>query len=220
MEEIRVFQRSTFGCVSANRLSMIHLTPAFLYFDYYKSVSFISFKPTHLILMIKSYHPEFLTATILNWQHLLDDEFKQIVINAMRWLVNQKRCRIYGFVIMPNHIHLLWKIADGFDRANVRGALLSFTAHEFKMRLATNPIRLKVYQVNLVDRTYQFWQRDCAVKECWSEMFFEQKLDYILNNPLQPHWNLADLPERYFWSSASFYIDGKNSFDFITHYKE
>ena len=168
--------------------------------------------------MLKSYHPEFLTATILNWQHLLSDEFKQIVINAMRWLADENRCRIYGFVIMPNDIHLLWKITDGFDRANVQGALLSFTAHEFKKRLGNT--QLKNYQVNLADRVFQFWQRDCLVKECWGEEFLRQKLDYIHRNPLQPHWSLADLPENYYWSSASFYEDGESSLDFITHYKE
>ena len=168
--------------------------------------------------MLKSYHPEFLTATILNWKHLLNDEFKQVLINTMRWLVTQKRCRIYGFVIMPNHIHLLWKIEDGFDRANVQGAFLSFSAHEFKKKLGK--LQLQEYKVDLVDRAFQFWQRDCVVKECWGEMFLEQKLEYIHNNPLQPHWNLADLPEKYFWSSASFYENGDSSFDFVTHYKE
>lgn len=168
--------------------------------------------------MLKSYHPEFFTATILNWQHLLSDEFKQILLNAMRWLVNEKRCIIYDFVIMPNHIHLLWKIADGFDRANVQGALLSFTAHEFKKKL--DDVTLKDYQVNLADRVFQFWQRDCVVKECWGEVFLKQKLNYIHRNPLQPHWDLAELPENYYWSSSSFYENGESSFDFITHYKE
>lgn len=158
--------------------------------------------------MLKSYHPEFLTATILNWQHLLSDDFKQIVVNTVSWLVHQKRCRIYGFVIMPNHIHLLWKIEDGFDRANVQGALLSYTAHEFKKRIDGDVEQLKKYQVNLVDRTFQF-QRDCLVKECWGEEFLKQKLDYIHKNPLQAHWNLGSLSENYYWSSASFYENGE-----------
>ncbi|MDQ8005627.1 MAG: transposase [Pedobacter sp.] len=170
--------------------------------------------------MLKSYHPEFLTATILNWQHLLSDDFKHIIIDAMKWLVTQKRCTIYGFVIMPNHIHLLWKIEDGFDRANVQGALLSYTAHEFKKRINEDNAQLTNYQVNLVDRTFQFWQRDCMVKECWGEEFLKQKLDYIHHNPLQAHWNLASLSEDYYWSSASFYENGESPFDFITHYKE
>ncbi len=100
---------------------------------------------------------------------MLSDEFKQIVINAMRWLVNKKRCKIYGFVIMPNHIHLLWKIEDGFDRAKVQGALLSFTAHEFKKRMSLDDKQLKSYQVNLLDENFNFgneiaWLRNVGVK--------------------------------------------------------
>ncbi|MES2446059.1 MAG: transposase [Bacteroidota bacterium] len=169
---------------------------------------------------MKTYHPEFLTATILNWQHLLVEEFKQIIIDAMRWLVQEKRCKIYGFVIMPNHIHLLWKIEDGFERIDVQGALLSFTAHEFKRKLKNNALELAKFKVNLIDRSCQFWQRDCVVKECWGEQFFEQKLDYTHNNPVQSHWNLSDTPENYYWSSASFYETGVSPFEFLTHYKD
>lgn len=81
-------------------------------------------------------HPEFLTATILKWQHLLkDDKCKQIIIDSLQWLTKQNRCKIYAFVIMPNHIHLLWKIADGFERTEVQGAFFSYTAHQFKKYL-------------------------------------------------------------------------------------
>lgn len=172
--------------------------------------------------MITSYHSEFLTATILDWQHLLNDEFKRIIINAMSWLVKENRCKIYGFVIMPNHIHLLWQIENGYERVNVQGALLSFTAHEFKKKLMNRGEKflLEKHLVNLIDRQFQFWQRDCLVKECWGEDFFEQKLDYIHNNPLQPHWSLSETPEDYYWSSASYYEKGESPFDFITHYKD
>jgi len=171
--------------------------------------------------MIKTYHPEFLTATILDSKHLLDEDFKGIIINCMDWLVTNKRCKIYGFVIMPNHIHLLWKIEDGFDRANVQGALLSHTAHLFKKKLSVhNPKMLASHRVNLSDRSFQFWQRDCMVKECWSEYFLEEKLNYMHQNPLQEHWRLSDLPEKYYWSSASFYIRGTSPFSFLTHYKD
>ncbi len=87
--------------------------------------------------MLQSYYPEFLTATIYNWQHLLKDNYKQIITDSFNWLVTNK-CTINAFVIMPNHFHLLWKIADGLERKDVQGALFSFTAHEFKKYLKKN----------------------------------------------------------------------------------
>ena len=38
-----------------------------------------------------------------------------------------------------------------------------------------------------------------------SPEFLIQKLTYIHNNPLQPHWRLAQRPEDDLWSSARFY---------------
>ncbi len=54
----------------------------------------------------------FYTATILEWKNLLKpDKYKDVITNSLRFIVEAKRAKIYGFVIMPNHLHLLWKIA-------------------------------------------------------------------------------------------------------------
>ncbi len=172
--------------------------------------------------MIKSYHAEFLTATILNWQHLLqDDQYKQIIIDSLAWLVEEKRCAVYAFVIMPNHIHLLWRIMGGLERAQVQAALLSFTAHTFKRYLKQQDAALLAkHFVNAADRSYQFWQGDPMVKECWSEPFFLQKLNYIHFNPCQPHWRLAVVPEDYPWSSAAFYEKNDAAcYPWLIHYR-
>ena len=167
-----------------------------------------------------NHHIEFLTATILRWQHLLaNDSYKQIIIDSLQWLHNEERCKIYGFVIMPNHIHLLWRINDKLARGEVQGALLSYTAHQFKKRLAEeDKAKLKNHFVGDADRNFQFWERDAMVKECWSESFLVQKLEYIHNNPCQQHWKLVEVPEKYQWSSAAFYQRGHCQFDWLTHY--
>jgi putative transposase len=171
--------------------------------------------------MLQTYHPEFITATILNWKQLLaDDEMKAIIVSSLQWLSENKRCAINAFVIMPNHIHLIWKIADGVQRKNAQGAFFSFTAHAFKKRLMQTPAILEQYRVDDADREFQFWERNPLVKECFTEGFFMQKLDYIHENPCQPKWMLADLPEHYCWSSASFYELQDTRFSWLTHYKE
>ena len=56
-------------------------------------------------------HPQFFTATILEWKKLLTpDKYKDIIIHSLTFLVNNNRMFIYGFVIMPNHIHLIWQM--------------------------------------------------------------------------------------------------------------
>jgi len=167
-----------------------------------------------------NYHIEFLTATILRWQHLLAvDKYKQIIVDSLHWLHKEERCKVFGFVIMHNHIHLIWRINDKHARGEVQGALLSYTAHQFKEHLRkTDRAKLNDYFVGDSDRTFQFWERDSRVKECWSEPFLLQKLAYIHYNPCQPHWKLATLPEEYQWSSASFYFSGCSEFDWLHHY--
>ena len=44
-----------------------------------------------LLIMAISYHTEFLTATILNWNHLLkDDNCKQIIVDSFKMVGGRK----------------------------------------------------------------------------------------------------------------------------------
>lgn len=160
-----------------------------------------------------SYHTEFITGTIYGWDHLLvGDDCKQIITGSLDWLTKNKKCTINAFVVMPNHFHMLWQISDGFERKDVQGALFSFTAHKFEEYLKQkNPLQLEKHFVGTSDRSFQFWEREPMVKECWTKKFFRQKLNYIHFNPCQPHWNLARVPEEYKWSSANFYETGIKS---------
>lgn len=59
-------------------------------------------------------YPHFFTATILDWKKLLKpDKYKNIIIDSMRFLVTNQQVVIYGFVIMINHIHLIWQMKAG-----------------------------------------------------------------------------------------------------------
>ena len=166
------------------------------------------------------YHPQFFTATILEWKHLLkEDEFKDIIIKSLQFLTNEKSVVIYAFVIMPNHIHLIWQIQDGFKRDKIQLRFLRFTAQQIKFRLLeTNKSKLENYRVNAKDREYQFWERNALSIDLWSEGVFMQKLEYIHYNPLQEKWRLAEFPEDYRYSSARFYETGYDEFGILTSY--
>ncbi len=52
----------------------------------------------------------FWTATINQWQRLLwEDEYKNVILGSLEYLSNMGKIDVYAFVIMPNHIHLIWK---------------------------------------------------------------------------------------------------------------
>ena len=164
----------------------------------------------------------FWTNTIKDWSRLLQiDQYKQIIIDSLSTLVKRKMIKVYGFVIMPNHIHLLWKMLEFNGKEMPHASFNKFTAHQIISDLRkTNTNSLKQFEVNEEDRRYRVWQRDPLAVNMFSTKVIEQKLKYIHNNPLQEHWNLATSPEKYKWSSAKFYEIGVDDFNFITHYKE
>ena len=57
-------------------------------------------------------------------------------------------------------------------------------------------------------------------KECKSDKFIEQKLNYIHENPCRGEWNLADQPQDYLHSSANYYITGERGVYEVMSYSE
>lgn len=163
----------------------------------------------------------FFTASILHWKSLLKpDKYKELIINSFDFLVQENRAKIYGFVIMPNHIHLLWKIVPPYSLDQVQRDFLKFIGQMIKFDLKKNhPDVLKHFWVNLDDREYQFWQKKPLNKLLDSRKIVEQKLDYIHHNPVKGKWMLAGSPIDYFYSSCKFYEEGDEStFPFLDHY--
>jgi REP element-mobilizing transposase RayT len=163
---------------------------------------------------------QFHTATINTWKHLLqDDSFKDIIISSLNWLYDNNRAIIHGFVIMPNHIHLIWTTFETGKQHSAQ-ALASHTAHEFKKRITGCPESgklLKPYNSTQADRDYHFWERRPKSVDIKDRNMAVQTLEYIHNNPLQEHWNLAEYQEDYKYSSASYYINGESEFKFLKH---
>ena len=61
-----------------------------------------------------NHYPHLFTATILEWKHLLaKDVMKDIIVSSLNFLVAEKRIKLHGFVLMANHIYLIWQIQDG-----------------------------------------------------------------------------------------------------------
>jgi len=130
---------------------------------------------------------------------------KDIIVDSLRFLVNDGRVRVYGFVIMPNHIHIIWQIQDAFERSKVQQSFLMFTSQKMKFKLIdTNDNNLETYKVQASDREYQFWERNPLSKDLWSRPVFIQKLNYMHNNPTQLYWKLCRFPEEYKHSSFRF----------------
>lgn len=162
----------------------------------------------------------FYTASILNWKKLLvKDELKEIIISSLQYLVSNKKIVVYGFVIMPNHIHIIWEMTEKNGKEMPSASFFKYTGHLFLQYLReTSPQILPFFEVNTSTRKHHFWQRNSLPIPIFNKKMFQQKLDYIHQNPLQTHWNLAETPENYKYSSAKFYETGIDEFNFLKDY--
>jgi putative transposase len=108
---------------------------------------------------------------------------------------------------MPNQLHLLWSSVSKFHEEENELTLLRFTGHAFIKHLQIeHPRMLNQYLFTQKDLQFHFWERCSRTIEVMSRRIAEQKLAYIHFNPISGRWRLASNPEKYFYSSAFYYI--------------
>ena len=163
----------------------------------------------------RRYELSFFTATILEWKHLLvDNGYKDIILSSLKYLTDNNRIQVYAFVIMNNHLHLLWHIVYPNKQEEVQRDFLKYTAQMIlKDVRRNNPELLQDYYVGAKDRAYQVWERNPLTIAIYSEEVMKQKLQYIHENPVRA--GLCTHAEDYRYSSAAFYMGSNENFGFI-----
>jgi REP element-mobilizing transposase RayT len=170
--------------------------------------------------MISKYHPEFVTVTCMNWIPVLSfKEHKEIIVNSLRFLVNQRRVTVSGFVLMDTHFHLIWQVMGEHKREDVQRDFLRFTSQQILKNLRNNnsPL-LNELLVEAKDRKYQVWERNSLSIELYNSKTMIQKLNYIHLNPVEA--GLCSSPEEYEYSSAWFYEMNELNYEFLSHYED
>ena len=80
--------------------------------------------------------PQFFTATIQEWKHLLkEDKYKKIIVDSLKFLVTEGNVTINGFVIMPNHMHIIWQAKGSNNLQKIQNSFIKHTSKEFKKLL-------------------------------------------------------------------------------------
>jgi putative transposase len=147
----------------------------------------------------------FLTATIHNWLPLLDEgNNKQLIVDYLKKQSDEQLITVYGFVLMPNHFHLIWSQNKMNGKETPQGSLLKYTSHMF-LKVLKEQSRSAAYEVTAANKKHEIWQRDSLSVEIYSREVAKQKLDYIHVNPVKGKWYLAKDDLGYYFSSARFY---------------
>jgi putative transposase len=155
------------------------------------------------------------TATIHKWHHLLREvDNKRILLQHLKKLSDEGFITVYAFVVMPNHIHLIWKQNKLNGKETPFGSFLKHTSHQFLKKLKLKGEAGK-YKIEASNKEYEIWRRDSLAIEIYSKEVAIQKLRYIHANPVTGIWRLAKDDISYYYSSAMFYETGLNDFDFL-----
>ena len=171
----------------------------------------------------------FITFTCHQWMSLIDKvNGYDIVYNWFDHL-KEKGHFITGYVIMPNHVHALISFINAKQSINIIvGNGKRFMAYEIIQRLEVNREVALLQQLSAhVEVTrkankkqHEVWETSFDWKDCRSNEFAWQKLNYIHNNPCTGKWQLAANPIEYIHSSAKFYLTGVQGIYPVTNFME
>ncbi len=140
----------------------------------------------------------FLTFTVKNWYYIFDRHNRfQILSDSIQYCQKNKDLKLYAYVFMLNHIHL---IASSLDMITFVRDFKKFTSKEIlKNIIATEPNILKLFRIG--ENKYEFWQKTNMPKLIEAKKYFFQKVNYIHENPTRKQY-VVD-PAYWFWSSAN-----------------
>jgi REP element-mobilizing transposase RayT len=162
----------------------------------------------------------FITFTCHQWLPLIEQTNSyDLVYNWFDYLKKQNH-RITGYVIMPNHVHVLIDFAKSAKKINtIIGDGKRFIAYDIISRLEkagkTGILQQLEKAVSAKDKNngkkHEVWQESFDWKYCETADFAYQKLIYMHNNPCAGKWKLAEDITKYKHSSARYYITGKHA---------
>ena len=157
----------------------------------------------------------FVTTSGVQRRHLFRrDVMKRLVVDSLDCMRLRERLKLYAFVIMPNHLHVIIQCNAEDPLADVIRDLKKHIADRLVRHCqaeGNQPVLdFLALAVTRPDRQrYKVWEDGYDAKDVFSPEFLRQKMIYSHNNPCQPHWNLVERPEDYIWSSARFYLLGE-----------
>lgn len=164
----------------------------------------------------------FVTFATIEWVDALSrPNYKDIIIDSLKYCQAKKGLVVYAYVIMNNHVHLIISACDGFNLSSI---LRDFKKHTSKTILKSiednNKESRKGWMLwlfrsagtkNSNNTYYQFWQQDNRPIELSNNQMLDQRLNYIHQNPVAER--TVNEPEHYVYSSAIDYSGGKGLLD-------
>ena len=161
--------------------------------------------------------PYFVSFATVNWIDVFTRRiYKDILVESINYCIEEKGLIVYGWCIMTNHVHMIIS-TEGDELQNIMRDLKSYSAKKILRAMEENPQESRKEWVlwmfkragkrNTNNTKYQFWQQHNQPIVLSNPIIFEQKLNYIHNNPIES--GFVESPEDYLYSSAKDYSEQK-----------
>lgn len=152
----------------------------------------------------------FVTFTVLGWVDVFTRKvLAEELIKNIQYSQHNKGLRVFAYVIMSNHLHMIVQREGGTLAEWIRD-FKSFTAKRIIHLIETHPDEsrrdwLLTYfreqgKLTAQSREYAFWAKTNHPTELFTQLFYDQKARYIHMNPVVA--GIVTQPEHYLLSSA------------------
>jgi REP element-mobilizing transposase RayT len=159
----------------------------------------------------------FVTFTVVNWIDVfIRESYREILLNSIRFCQQEKGLRIYAWVIMTSHVHLIIG-TDGRNKLqDIIRDLKRHTSQAIRKEIESSTYESRRdWMLWMFGRTgrkntnnidFQFWIQDNHPIQLSSGEMVKQRLHYIHHNPIVAGFVCE--PQHYKYSSAHDYIGG------------
>lgn len=159
------------------------------------------FHNLHFFIMSRKYKfgekdgAYFVSFATVNWIDVFTRvTYFDCIIDSLDNCRKNKGMELYGYCIMPSHIHLIFRSSLG-DPSGLMRDFKGFTSRKLLKSIEENAQESrKEWMLWMFERAgkknsnvkfRQFWQQNNNPIEIWSLKVFEQKLNYIHYNPVE-----------------------------------
>jgi putative transposase len=158
----------------------------------------------------------FVTTTIVAWQDIFNSiPFFESIIESIKYCQKNKGIKLHGYVIMPNHAHYIFSVEEPERLSNIMRDFNRFTSQKITtlLREMHKLETLKIFQkealFDMRGNRYKVWQDGFHPTAIDTGEFFQQKLDYLHENPVRKGY--VERPEYWSYSSARNYVLDDNT---------
>jgi len=166
----------------------------------------------------------FITFAVVEWIDVFTrQQYRDIVLDSLRYCQKEKGLLIHGWCLMSNHIHLILSSKEN-NPSDILRDFKKFTSKQIIEAIQSNKkesrrewmleIFAKQGKKNSRNSNFQFWRQENRPIEIFSTKFIVQKLNYIHNNPVEA--GIVHHAVDYIYSSAvDYYGKGKGQIDIV-----